>query len=78
MKKSEINKEAKDLIKDVFSAVLTSKDKDSWKKAIDFIMDETNKYEKIWGEKKFIRREVRSIITNRYGKLFINKNKWQK
>ena len=47
MKKSEIILEAKNIIKDIFKALNNNDNKDHWKKAIKYINEKVDLYEKI-------------------------------
>ncbi len=71
MKTSEIKKEAKNLINDVFKALLENNDKDTWKKAMNFINETVAKKEATCADDKFIWREVRSQISTLFGKKFV-------
>lgn len=73
MKTSEINAEANNLIKDLFSHTLKSDDKKEWKKLIDFVKDTVATWEARRWENMFIWRKVLAIISSKYGKKFITK-----
>lgn len=66
MKKSELKIEANKFINDIFKKVLDSDNKEVWKKAIDFILNQVDIQEKTCWDKKFMYREVRTIMTNKY------------
>ena len=70
MKTSEITKEANDILK-IFKVALSSDDKATWKKAIDFIKSQIDLYSMIWWKNKFIWQKVLVIVTNRFWKKFI-------
>lgn len=70
MKKSEIRLKANEWIKDIFCWVLKSEDKEVWKDAINYINKEVQKEEATCGKNKFIYREVRSIMVNKYALKF--------
>lgn len=72
MKFSEIKKEAKNIIADLFLFVLKSNEKDDWKKALSFIDDKIYQLE-VWprGEALFYWREVRRQMTDKFWKKFI-------
>jgi len=73
MKRSEYYKEADDIIKDLFSRVLESNNKEEWKRTLDFITTKTYQLELTCGEWKHSWRKVREIMLNKYGKKFITK-----
>jgi hypothetical protein len=74
MKTSEIRKEAKKVIADIFYKVVESEDKELWLKAFTMI---SNKIEALSngdrGEQMFIWKSVKSQIATAYGKKFISK-----
>ena len=75
MKTSEINKEANNIIKDLFFKINKDTSKEDWKKTLDFIIKKTEDLEKNCWEWKFVWRKIRQIMTTRFGQLFIIKNK---
>lgn len=72
MKISEYRKLANITIKDIFSEVIKSDDKEIWKKALMAIDIIIIKYEQ-WqrGENMFVYREVKKIMSSKYWKKFI-------
>lgn len=72
MKISEIQKEAKNIIADIFSTVIKSENKEDWVKALNFIVTKIFMLEN-WerGEALFYWREVRRQMTDKFWKKFI-------
>lgn len=72
MKISEIKKEAKNIIADLFFFVRSKNEKDDWKKAFSFIDNKIYQLE-VWprGEALFYWREVRRQMTDKFGQKFI-------
>ncbi|RAL56485.1 hypothetical protein BLM37_03160 [Candidatus Gracilibacteria bacterium GN02-873] len=72
MKISEIQKEAKNIIADIFPLVVKSDNKEDWIKALNFIVTKIFMLENgERGEALFYWREVRRQMTDKFGKKFI-------
>jgi len=72
MKKSEINLEAKKIIKDIFCCVLSSEEKNKWLDCFNFIENMIGNMEiNGRGKKMFYWKQVKKIMYNNYGKKFI-------
>jgi len=88
MKQSEIYTEAKDVLNNVFSSLLKSEDKATWKKALDFssvkiqdcnlrankaIMQNNEEEGTKYLQKKEIWNKVHFLLLKAYGTKFIRK-----
>lgn len=65
--RTEINKEAKQILKQLFTKVMLSDNKDDWRKAMEFIHTKANGH----GREKFIWEAVRVMFAKEFGKKFI-------